>query len=71
MMPSVKVQFSWRYGVIGVYRDREEPIWRFYIPFVRLSIGEQVTGDEFPVGAGACIKVVEALGHDRSDKEWT
>ena len=36
----MKIEFSWRYGVMGVYRDRDEPIWRVYpVPFVRITVG--------------------------------
>jgi hypothetical protein len=34
----IKVETSWRYGVIGIYRDRDRRAWRFYLPFVRLSV---------------------------------
>jgi len=30
--------FSWRYGVIGIYKDRNSKTWRLYLPFVRVSI---------------------------------
>ena len=30
--------FSWRYGVVGVYKDRGKPIVRLYLPFARLSV---------------------------------
>ena len=34
------IEFSRRYGVIGVYRDRDGLVWRIYpVPFVRISIG--------------------------------
>jgi hypothetical protein len=32
------IEFSRRYGVIGVYRDRDTVTWRFYpVPFVRIT----------------------------------
>lgn len=34
----MKMEFSWRYGVIGFYRDRDRPIWRFYLPFIRMTV---------------------------------
>ena len=35
----VGLEFSWRYGVMGVYKDRERPIVRVYpLPFIRLTI---------------------------------
>jgi hypothetical protein len=34
-----EVSFSWRYGVVGVYKDREKPIVRIYpLPFVRITL---------------------------------
>jgi hypothetical protein len=36
----MKVEFSWRYGVIGIYRDRSGRPWIIYpCPFVRITIG--------------------------------
>jgi hypothetical protein len=36
----MSIDFSWRYAVVGVYRDREWSTWRVYpLPFVRLSFG--------------------------------
>jgi hypothetical protein len=36
---SASLRFSWRYGVIGIYRDRELPLVHVYpLPFVRISI---------------------------------
>jgi hypothetical protein len=36
------MEFSFRYGVIGIYKDRDEPIWRIYpFPFIRISIGSK------------------------------
>jgi hypothetical protein len=36
---SVRVECSWRYGVMGVYRDRDLPVVRVYpLPFVRITI---------------------------------
>lgn len=33
------IEFSWRYGVIGVYRDRSVDLWRIYpVPFVRVTL---------------------------------
>jgi hypothetical protein len=34
------VDISWRYGVVGWYKDRTRPIVRIYpIPFIRVTIG--------------------------------
>jgi len=34
--------FSWRYGVVGIYRDREASLWRIYpVPFVRITVGRR------------------------------
>jgi hypothetical protein len=36
----IRLEFSWRYLVVGVYRDRVNPVWRIYpAPFVRLTVG--------------------------------
>jgi hypothetical protein len=36
----LKVEFSRRYAVVGVYRDRSGSFWRVYpLPFVRVTIG--------------------------------
>ena len=33
------IDFCWRYGVVGVYKDREEMLIRIYpLPFVRITI---------------------------------
>lgn len=32
------LEFSWRYGVIGIYKDRDTRVWRLYLPFIRLSL---------------------------------
>lgn len=38
----MKIEFSWRYGVIGVYKDRDLQVIRVYpLPFIRITIGEQ------------------------------
>jgi hypothetical protein len=40
-------EFSWRYGVWGVYRDRDRPMVRVYpLPFIRITIEweSEVTG---------------------------
>jgi hypothetical protein len=35
---SLKIEFSFRYGVIGIYRDRNQPIVRVYpVPFMRIT----------------------------------
>lgn len=35
------ITFSLRYGVIGIYKDRERHLWHIYpLPFVRLSLGQ-------------------------------
>jgi hypothetical protein len=34
------IQFSWRYAVIGVYKDRDTSAVRVYpLPFVRITFG--------------------------------
>jgi hypothetical protein len=36
---TASLSFSWRYGVIGVYKDRELPLVHIYpLPFVRVSV---------------------------------
>lgn len=33
------IEFSWRYGVVGVYLDRSKKTVRIYpIPFVRITL---------------------------------
>jgi hypothetical protein len=33
------IQFSYRYAVIGLYADRDEPFIRIYpLPFVRITV---------------------------------
>jgi hypothetical protein len=40
-----KIEFSWRYGVTGWYKDRDHPILRVYpLPFIRVSIGRERIG---------------------------
>lgn len=35
----IEAEFSWRYGVVGVYRDRELPLLRIYpCPFIRFTV---------------------------------
>jgi hypothetical protein len=35
----VEAEFSWRYGVVGLYRDRDLPLLRVYpCPFVRITL---------------------------------
>lgn len=35
----MKIEWSFRYGVLGIYKDRDRPIYRWYpLPFVRLTI---------------------------------
>jgi hypothetical protein len=35
----MKVEFSWRYGVVGIYKDRDTPAVRIYpLPFVRITV---------------------------------
>jgi hypothetical protein len=35
----MQIEFSWRYGVIGVYKDRDSSAFRVYLlPFVRITI---------------------------------
>lgn len=37
----MKIEFSWRYGVIGVYKDRNPGVWRVYpVPFIRVTLGD-------------------------------
>jgi len=37
----MSIELSWRYGVIGIYRDRSGSPWRIYpLPFVRVTVGE-------------------------------
>ena len=38
----IKLDFSPRYWVVGLYRDRNYPRVRLYLPLVRLSIGKNV-----------------------------
>jgi hypothetical protein len=34
------IEFSWRYFVLGFYKDRDKPIFRIYpFPFVRFTVG--------------------------------
>jgi hypothetical protein len=34
------IEFSWRYGVVGIYKDRDRKLWRIYpLPFIRVSWG--------------------------------
>jgi hypothetical protein len=36
----MKIEFSFRYAVLGVYKDRDAAVWRVYpLPFVRISLG--------------------------------
>lgn len=38
----MKVDFSFRYGVMGIYRDRKDPVVLVYpLPFVRVTIGRR------------------------------
>lgn len=35
----MRFEFSLRYGVLGVYKDRSTPTWRIYpLPFIRVTI---------------------------------
>lgn len=35
-----KISFSWRYGVMGIYKDRESGAVHIYpVPFVRVTFG--------------------------------
>lgn len=35
----MKLEFSLRYGVLGIYKDRAEPVVRVYpVPFLRLTV---------------------------------
>ena len=39
MTGTYAIEFSWRYGVIGIYKDRGKPIVRIYpLPFVRITL---------------------------------
>lgn len=39
----VSIESSFRYGVIGLYRDRDKLAWRLYpIPFVRISFHKTI-----------------------------
>jgi hypothetical protein len=43
---TLRMECSWRYGVMGVYKDRKRPVVRVYpLPFVRITIewGSEVT----------------------------
>jgi hypothetical protein len=34
------IEFSFRYGVWGIYKDRDKPIVRIYpLPFIRITLG--------------------------------
>lgn len=36
----MKINFSVRYGVMGIYKDQEFPVVRIYpVPFVRITVG--------------------------------
>ena len=38
----MKIELSWRYGVVGLYIDRGGRIVRIYpVPFVRITLGER------------------------------
>lgn len=37
----MKLSFSFRYGVAGIYKDRNDPVVHIYIPFTRLTIGHR------------------------------
>jgi hypothetical protein len=40
MEEGVTVEFSLRYGVLGIYKDRDKPIVRIYpLPFIRVTVG--------------------------------
>jgi hypothetical protein len=35
----VTIEFSWRYGVMGIYKDRHDPLVRIYpLPFIRVTV---------------------------------
>lgn len=37
----MKIECSWRYCVMGIYKDRDKPVIRIYpVPFVRVTLGE-------------------------------
>lgn len=43
MEQHVKIEFSFRYGVLGIYKDRGKPTVRVYpVPFIRISLGRDV-----------------------------
>jgi hypothetical protein len=53
-----KVEFSFRYFIIGIYKDRDKPVVRIYpVPFVRISIRKQLhTVDcEREFGLDGCV----------------
>ena len=36
----MSLSFSWRYMVLGLYKDRVKRLWHVYpVPFLRLSFG--------------------------------
>jgi hypothetical protein len=38
----VRIEFSFRYGVMGIYKDRDNPTVRVYpLPFVRITLGRK------------------------------
>lgn len=40
------VSVCWRYGVLGIYRDRLPGIWHVYpVPFLRITVGRSVIED--------------------------
>jgi hypothetical protein len=41
---TVRLDWSLRYGVIGIYKDRDYPLVHIYpVPFVRISLGSKRT----------------------------
>jgi hypothetical protein len=39
---SIELDISLRYGVIGIYKDRDLALWRVYpVPFIRFSIARK------------------------------
>ena len=36
----MKLDFSIRYGIMGIYKDRDHPVVRIYpLPFIRITLG--------------------------------
>lgn len=64
----MKIELSRRYGVVGIYKDREEGTWRIYpVPFVRVTLGPEgecrcgVGVQECPVHPGRLLTQEEKI----------